>query len=158
MPGIAPARKRLRCIGNGYAHRYLRRGMCASWRSPTVNSAKWRITLEKAVNRPRNLLRNCNFSEPHRSVSRCLARNYARGSVSERRFPTSHSRKRWLVTTASSVSERRFPTSHSNLVGDKRRSLVYPSDDSPQATATFLGCGQRRLVYPSDDSPQATAC
>ena len=61
-------------------------------------------------------------------------------SVSERRFPTSHSTRKPQHTTAISVSERRFPTSHSKRGATMRPVQVYPSGDSPQATAKVRLC------------------
>ena len=77
-------------------------------------------------------------------------------SVSERRFPASHSTCGAASRAANSVSERRFPASHSATAHPARDGSVYPSDDSPQATASH-GCTKNCRVYPSDDSPQATA-
>ena len=121
-----------------------RRGMSACWRSLTASSAKWRVTLEKWANRLKNLLPNSCFSRLPVALRDCGVMDYARGSVSERRFPASHSRvvtrpldsgrvypsddslqataQSWLaVASCRSVSERRFPASHSQLqIGGRR--------------------------------------
>ena len=69
--------------------------------------------------------------KPQLSVERLLQS----ASVSERRFPTSHSGPSMLPFSRPSVSERRFPTSHSVSAGAVVVQGVYPSGDSPQATA-----------------------
>ena len=58
-------------------------------------------------------------------------------SVSERRFPASHSKPTSRWWPRHSVSERRFPASHSVRITTARDFRVYPSGDSLQATAVM---------------------
>ena len=56
-----------------------------------------------------------------------------------------------------SVSERRFPASHSCSTSWAATRIVYLSGDSPQATAPKRSLVHGGPVYLSGDSPQATA-
>ena len=88
-----------------------------------------------AVARLRRRFRECiRAAIPHKP-QRGQARISHCSSVSERRFPTSHSAITNAYIATVSVSERRFPTSHSMSRTRSLRILVYPSGDSPQATA-----------------------
>ena len=62
-----------------------------------------------------------------------------------------------MVYARGSVSERRFPASHSCQLRGSFQPVVYPSDDSLQATAAYWLPSASGAVYPSDDSLQATA-
>ena len=87
--------------------------------------------------------RNCSSVSERRfptSHSAATSDIYRVESVSERRFPTSHSCWLRAMRAGRSVSERRFPTSHSSGGGTNKLIGVYPSGDSPQATAEGRRC------------------
>lgn len=67
--------------------------------------------MEKRALPPSRSLNNCSFSDWRLRSSRCSREDYVKGSVSERRFPPSHSPPRSHTRRSQGASEPRFPPS-----------------------------------------------
>ena len=126
-----------RRIGTAFAQNYRRTGRCAFWRLPTGNSGRWMSFWEKSARALKPCPINCCFFDAASVVTWAVRWTCGGRSVSERRFPPSHSAGR--ASSARSVSERRFPPSHSEPLSLRPSGTVYLSDDSRQATARISG-------------------
>ena len=92
---------------------YPRRGTSGCYRLRIVSSGRWRISLGKSLLQPKKRPNSFRFSERSCVASPFLVVVCGGESVSERRFPASHSSASIRRRHAVSVSERRFPASHS---------------------------------------------
>ena len=120
------------------------------------------------------------FLDARSTASPVVTRACGRGSVSERRFPASHSMRLSLADVDCSVSERRFPASHSMILNELKDRLSvserrFPASHSgaSKVPQIWQSVSERRFpashsdgsegrkqtlrVYPSGDSLRATA-